>query len=65
MVATDHASTSQVIMLSHSKPKIEVLVSIRSKDYGNQLSSLNNQADQPNSSNSTSSDPITRPIAQS
>lgn len=58
MVATDHASTSQVLMLSASKPKIEVLVSTRSKDYGNQSLSLNNQVDQPNSSTSTSMDPI-------
>ena len=63
MVATDHASTSQVLMLSASKPKIEVLVSTQSKDYGNQLLSLNNQADQPNPSTLTSSDPIQPPIA--
>ena len=64
MVVTDHASTSQVLMLSTSKPKIDVLVSTRSKDYGNQPLSSNNQAnDQPNPSNSTSSDPIPPPIA--
>lgn len=50
-------------MLSASKPKIEVLVSTRSKDYRNQLSSSNNQADQPNSLTSTLSNPIPPPIA--
>ena len=64
LVATDHASTSQVLMLSASKPKIDVLVSTRSKDYGNPSSSSNNQAlDQPNLSTSTSSDTIPLPIA--
>lgn len=63
MVATDHASTSQVLFLSTSKPKIEVLVSTRSKDYGNQLLSSNNQADQPKSSTSNLIDPIPPHIA--
>jgi len=63
LVATDHASTSQVLILSTSKPKIYALVSTRSKDYGNPSSLLNNQAsDQPNPLTSTSSNPITLPI---
>ena len=62
MVATDHASTSQVLMISASKPKIEVLVSTRSKDYVNQASLLNYQVYQPIPSTSTSSDPIPPPI---
>ena len=48
MVATDQASTSQVLMLSISKQKDDVLVTIGSKYYGNQPLSSNNQADQPN-----------------
>lgn len=64
MVATDHTSTSQVLMLSASKPKIDVLVSTRSKHYGNPSSSSNNQAsDQPNPSTSILFDPIMPPIA--
>jgi len=35
LVATDHASTSQVLMLSATKPKTDVLVTTRSKAYGN------------------------------
>ena len=62
MVAIDHASTFQVLMLSASKLKNDILVSTRSKYYGNQLSSSNNQADQPNPSTSTSYDPIPPPI---
>lgn len=54
MVATDNASTSQVLMLSIVNKKNNVLVSTRNKYYGNP-SSLNNQAtDQPSSSTMTS-----------
>ena len=63
MVATNQASTSQMLMLSASKKKDDVLVSTRSKDYGNQSSSLNNQVDRPNPSTTTSNDPIPPPIA--
>ena len=59
LVATDHASTSQVLMLSITKPQNEVLVSTRNKDYGNPLSSSNNQAiDQLNPSTSISSENV-------
>lgn len=44
MVATDHASTSQVLMISTFRPKIDVLVSIQSKYYGNLSLSSNNLA---------------------
>ena len=50
-------------MLSTSKPKDDVLVPTRNKYYGNQLSSSNNQADEPNPSTSTSNDPIPPLIA--
>jgi len=61
LVATDHASTSQVLMLSITKPQNEVLVSTRNKDYGNPSSSNNQAIDQPNPSPSTSSK-VVRPI---
>ena len=64
LVATDHAFTSQLLMLSATKYKTNVLVTTRSKDYGNPSSSSNNQAiDQPNTSTSTSSNSIPPPIA--
>ena len=51
-------------MLLASKPKVDVLVSTQSKDYGNPSLSSNNQAsDQPNTSTLTSSNPIPPPIA--
>ena len=53
MVAKDHASTSQVLMLSITKLQNEVLVSKRNKDYGNPLSSNNQTTHQPNPSTST------------
>ena len=56
LVVTDHASTSQVLILSITKPQNEVLVSMRKKDYGNPSSSSNDQAtDQPNPLTSISS----------
>ncbi len=64
LVATYHASTSQVLMLSTTKPNTDVLVTTRSKYYGNPPSSSNNQTiDQPNTSTSTSSDSIPPPIS--
>ena len=58
LVAIDHASTSQVLMLSITKPQNEVLVSTRNKYYGNP-SLLNNQAtDQPNPSTSNASEVV-------
>jgi len=41
LVAIDHASTSQVLMLSISKKKNDALISTRNKDYGNPSSSNN------------------------
>lgn len=54
LVATDHASTSEVLMLSITNPQNDVLVSTRNKDYGNPLSSNNQATDQPSTSTSTS-----------
>lgn len=34
LVATDPISSSQVLMLSVTKPSIDILVSTRNKDYG-------------------------------
>ena len=62
LVATDHDSTSKVLMLSATKPKTDVLVTTRSKDYGNPPSSLNNQVIN-QSNTSTLSDSIPQPIA--
>lgn len=41
MVATDPASSSQVLMLSTTKPKTDILVSTRSKVYSYPLPSSN------------------------
>jgi len=64
MVAIENSSTSQVLMLSIAKPKYEVLVQTRNKDYGNPPSSSNNQdTNQLGSSTSTTSENIPLPIA--
>lgn len=54
MVITDNTSISQVLMLSISNKKKDVLVSTRSKDYGNPSSSNNWATDQPSASTTTS-----------
>jgi len=54
LVATDNASTSQVLMLFIANPQNDVFVSTRNKDYGNPLSSNNQATDQPSTSTSTS-----------
>ena len=54
MVATDNASTSQVLMLSITNKKNDVLISIRNKDYGNPSSSNSQAIDQPSTSTTTS-----------
>ena len=58
LVATDHASTSHVLMLSIKNPQNDVLVSTRNKYYGNLLSSNNQATDQPSTSTSISSEVV-------
>jgi len=54
LVAIDHASPCQVLMLSISKQQNDVLISTRNKYYGNPPSSNNKTTDQPSSSTTTS-----------
>ena len=53
LVAIDHASPSQVLMLSIWKQKIDALISARNKDYGNPEPSTDKAIDQPSSSTTT------------
>ena len=57
MVATDPAPSSQVLMLSVTKPSIDILVSTRNKDYGSQAT------DQPTTSTTNPSTESVLPTA--
>lgn len=55
LVAIDHASPSQVLMLSILKQQNDALILMRNKDYGNPQMSNNKATDQPYSWTTTSS----------
>jgi len=54
LVAIDHASPSQVLMLCISKHQNDALISTRNNDYGNPQPLNNKATDQPSSSTTTS-----------